>query len=161
MKFAIYLHKELIFLKLDCETKESVLQYLTEKLCDYYRLTCKQEILHDIKQRENIKSTGLGQGLAIPHGRTELVNRLYVVYAYSEKGIEWFSEDKQPVHFIFLIVGPAFLEKEYLGALSDISRIMIRHDVKDAVRNAKTPEDIISVIKQSGIREGKRFSDFD
>lgn len=156
MKFAKYLHKELIFLGLPCNSKEETTEFLTEALCNYYKLPYKKEILHDIEEREKMKSTGLGNGLAVPHGRVELLDRLYVAFAISDKGIEWQAEDNEPVHYIFFIIGPTKLEKEYLEALGDISRIMIRHDVREGMHNVKKPEEVIQIIKKSGTRHRRR-----
>lgn len=156
MKFARYLHKELVFLRLSCSSKEETIEYLTEMLCNYYKLPYKKEILHDITEREKVKSTGLGNGLAVPHGRVDLLDRLYVAFARPDKGIEWQAMDNQPVHYIFYIIGPTKLEKEYLEALGDISRIMMRHDVREGIHTAKKAEEAITLIKKSGVRHGKR-----
>lgn len=156
MKFAKYLHKELIFLELLCKSKEETIEFLTEALCNYYKLPYKNEILHDIMEREKAKSTGLGNGLAVPHGRTDLADKLYVVFGRSDKGIEWCSVDNKPAHYIFFIVGPSRLAKEYLETLGDISRIMIRHDVREGMHNVKKPEEVIQIIKKSGTRHRRR-----
>lgn len=159
MRFAKYLHKELIFLNLNCNSKKEVIEFLAVALCDYYKLPYKKEILDDIMERERLKSTGLGNGLAVPHGRVELLERLYVAFALSDKGIEWQAVDNNPVHYIFFIVGPTKLEKEYLEALGDISRIMLRHDVREGIHTAKKAEEAISIIKGSGVRHGKRSNE--
>lgn len=156
MKFAGYLHKELIFLGLSCNSKRETTEYLTKALCNFYKLPYKEEILSDVVKREKIKSTGLGNGLAVLHGRTDLVDRLYVAFGRSDKGIDWGSVDNKPVHYIFFIVCPTKLENEYLEALGDISRIMIRHDVRESIHAAKKPEEVIQIIKESGIRHKKR-----
>lgn len=156
MKFARYLHNELIFFGLPCNSKEESVRYLTEAVCNYYKLPYKDEILYDVMKREKIKSTGLGNGLAILHGRVELLDRLYVAFARADKGIEWQAVDNNPVHYIFFIVGPTKLEREYLEALGDISRIMLRHDVREGIHTAKKAEEAIAIIKESGVRHGKR-----
>lgn len=156
MKFAKYLHKELVFLGLSCSSKEETIKYLTDALCNYYKLPYRKEILHDIIEREKVKSTGLGNGLAVPHGRVDLLDRLYVAFARSDKGIEWQAMDNKPVHYIFFIVGPTKLENEYLEALGDISRIMMRHDVREGIHTARKAEETITLIKKSGIRHDKR-----
>lgn len=156
MKFAKYLHKELVFLNLNCKSKDELLDFLTKEVCAFYKLSGKDQILCDITKRENIKSTGLGKGLAIAHGREECMDRLYVAFARCDNGIDWSSVDNKPVRYIFFIVGPTKLENEYLEALSDISRIMVRHDIREGIHNAKDPEEVIRIIKDSGIRHEKR-----
>lgn len=156
MKIARYLNKKLIFLGPPCNTKKEIIEYLINAVCDYYKLPYKKEILHDVIKREEIKSTGLGGGLAVPNGRTSLLDKLYVAFARSDKGIDWSSIDSKPVHYIFFIIGPARLENEYLETLGDISRIMIRHDVREGIHIAKKPEEVMEIIKESGIRHKKR-----
>lgn len=156
MKFAEYLHKELIFLNPPCLSKRDTIEYLTNKLSDHYGLPYRNRILEDVLEREKVKSTGLGKGLAIPHGRVEFADKLYTAFARCDNGIEWESADKESVEYIFFIVGSSKLEKEYLEILGDICRIMIRHDVKEKVKCAKTPEEVIEVIKASGVRHEPR-----
>lgn len=156
MKFARYLKKELIFLKMPYRTKGEVIKYLTRELCKFYKFSCEKEIVDNIIEREKIKSTGLTLGLAVPHGRVELVDKLYVVFGRSARGIEWDSSDKKPAHYIFLVVGPNKLAREYLEMLGQISRVMMRHTVREVVKHAKEPEEVIQVIKASGIRHHKR-----
>lgn len=159
MKFAGYLRKEMIFLGLPCNSKKDAIEYLAGKLCDYYKLSYKREVLHDVIERENIKSTGLGHGFAVLHGRTELADRLYAAFGRSDEGIDWGSIDNKPVHYMFFIVGPTKLEEQYLEALGDISRIMVRHDVREGIHNAKKPKEVIRIIKESGTRHEKRSKD--
>lgn len=156
MKFSRYLKKELIFLKLPFRTRDEVIKYLTGELCKFYKLSCEKEIVENVIEREKIKSTGLTSGLAVPHGRVELVDRLYVVFGRSTRGVDWGSGDGKPTHYIFLVVGPNRLAKEYLDMLGQISRVMMRHDVREAVKHARQPQEAIQTIKASGIRHHKR-----
>lgn len=156
MKFTRYLKKELIFLKLPYRTKRQAINYLTKELCDFYKLSCKKEIIKNVIEREKLKSTGLTSGLAVPHGRTDLVSKLYVSFGRSSRGIKWKSSDGKPAHYIFLMVGPNRLVKEYLDVLSQVSRIMMRRHVRETVKHAKDPQDVIQAIKASGIRHHKR-----
>jgi len=156
MKFADYLCEDLIFLDACFSSKEEAIEYLTGELCRYYNLNHHKEMLNDICKRENLKSTGLGKRLALPHGRTDLADKLYIVFARCDNGVDWRSIDGLPVNFVFLIVGPARLETEYLQVLGDISRIMIRHEVVESLRKARNAKEIIKIIKDSGIRKGNR-----
>ena len=156
MRFARYLKKELIFLKLPYRTKRKVIECLTEELCDFYKLSCKKEIIKNVIEREKVKSTGLTSGLAVPHARTDLVDKLYVSFGRSRRGIKWKSSDGKLTHYIFLVIGPNRLVKEYLDVLSQVSRIMMRRYVRETVKYAKDPQDVIQAIRASGIRHHKR-----
>lgn len=156
MKFAKLLHRDVVFLDLPCSTKESAIEFMAKKMCGYYNISYQSELARDVLDREQVKSTGLGNGLAVPHGRTDLVDKLYVLFARSLKGIEWNAPDGQPAHYIFFIIGPSKLAKEYLETLGDISRIMIRHEIRDGIHNAETPDEIINIIRKSGARHKRR-----
>jgi PTS system fructose-specific IIA component/PTS system nitrogen regulatory IIA component len=156
MKFAQYLHEELIFLDIPSKTKDEATLFLSNAMCEYYQISASDRIICYVRQREAVKSTGIGKGLAIAHAREETMDKLYVAFARSDKGIEWDSVDKELVHYIFFIVGPTKLESDYLEILSDISRIMLRHDVREGIHNAKSPIEVINIIKNSGVRHKHR-----
>ena len=156
MKFARFLHPEIVFLDLPCRDKKGTIEFMAEKLCCYYDISHKDELIRDVLDREQIRSTGLGNGLAVPHGRTDLVDNLYVLVARSMKGIEWDAPDGKAAHYIFFIIGPSKLAREYLEALGDISRIMVRHEIREGIHKAKTAGEIIDIIRRSGARHKKR-----
>lgn len=156
MKFIKYLKKELIFMDMPCSTKKEAIRFLASELCKYYKIDRKEEIIDQIFKREEIKSTGMGKNLAVPHGREEFLDKLYIVFARSENGIDWGAHDGKKVNCIFLIIGPNKLAKEYLETLGDISRIMMRSDVREGLIHTKTPDDIIDLIKKAKKRKKKR-----
>lgn len=156
MKFARNLNKKLIFLHVNFHAKEEAIKFLAEELCRYHKIPYEKDIITSVIEREKISSTGLDGGLAVPHGRIEVVDKLYVVFGRSTRGIDWGSCDGKLVHYMFLVVGPNKLAKEYLEMLGQISRVMLRHDVKEAIRHATESEEVIEIIKTSGIRHHKR-----
>jgi len=156
MKISQYLKKELIFLKTPYYSKKKIIEYMAKKLCEFKKISCEKEIVESVMTRERINSTGLTHGLAVPHARTDLVNKVYLVFLRCNRGVKWHSSDGKLVHYVLLVVGPSSLSKEYLLILGQISRAMMRKNVKNAIRHAKKPEEIIDAIKASGIRHHKR-----
>lgn len=128
--------------------KEEVLRIMTEKLCASIGLPDCKNILDSVYTRENERSTGIERGLAVPHCRTSAVNRIFIALAILKEGIDWGSFDGKPTHFIFLVVGPSDKPEEYLKLLSQISRLMKSDTIRDRLFNAKTAEEVISLLKE-------------
>jgi len=156
LKIAEYLHEQLMFLDMPSRTKTEAMKFLAKKFCAYYDLHCQEELSSSILEREKIESTGLGRGLAVPHGRTELVDKLYVVFGRSAAGLDWQASDGQLAHYIFLVIGPSRLINEYLDILSQIGKVAMRQSVREVLLKARKPVEIIEAVRGSGVRHHKR-----
>ncbi len=104
MKLTDHLRPELLELDLRSGTKDEVLRELVALLP--VEVKSKEMLVETLKKREELGSTGVTKGIAIPHCRSLLVKKLYVVLGRSRKGIDFKSLDKKPVHLFFLIVAP-------------------------------------------------------
>lgn len=159
MKLGYYLHKDLMFLRLPTTRKERVIEYMVDKLCERsLDKSYREDFFNALVEREKQGSTGLGRGVAVPHIRIDTLDRLYVVFARSRKGIDWHALDGKKVHFVFLIIGPSRLEKEYLILLAQISRIVLRRELRKLLLLSNSPEEIIKRIKESKLRHRRRIS---
>ena len=121
---------------------------MTEKLCESNALSPANEILDALLERERERSTGIERGLAVPHCRTKVVDRMYIAIAILRDGIDWGSLDEQPTHFIFLVVGPTNRPEQYLKLLSQISRLMKSDSTREKLSNAKTPTEVIEILRE-------------
>jgi len=155
MKISLYLKKELVFLDLPYTSKRKIIKYLAGKLCSFYNLSCEKEIIANVMMREKVKDTNLGRGLAVAHSRVDLVDKLYMAFGRSDKGVNWGRKDAGLVHYIFLVAGPNRLVNEYLDVLAQISRIMLRHNVIDIIKYTGDPQAVIQAISLSRIRHRK------
>jgi len=101
-----------------------------------------------IKVREGIESTAIGEGVAIPHGRSETVKRLAVGFGGSKEGVEFNSLDGKPVHIIFMIAAPLAAKKEYLQTVARIARLLKIKVLKQGLLQAQSVEDVLKVVEE-------------
>ncbi len=98
--------------------------------------------------RENLGSTGIGQGIAIPHGKTDRVNELVAVLGISQKGVNFEALDGELVHILFLLVAPKETAGPHLKALAQISRLLRDVYFCELLRRCKTSEEVYELIRK-------------
>lgn len=143
------LKNDRIALHLKSDTKESALRELTELLYKSGALTDKDAFLNDVLTRESISTTGIGNGIAIPHGKSANVLETTVAIGRCEKQLEWESVDDKPVNFIVLL---AVNENDRTGVhvklLSQMARKLASEETCNRLVNAKTAEEITSIFSE-------------
>jgi mannitol/fructose-specific phosphotransferase system IIA component (Ntr-type) len=128
-------------------TKDGVLKEMTEVLAGEREVHDPQLLLEMLKRRETLGSTGIGQGVAIPHGRSLATSKLKVAFARSKKGVPFDAMDGKPVHLVFLIVAPYRDPKnEYLPLLGKIVEAVKTDTMRKALMEVETFEDLKSVL---------------
>ena len=101
-----------------------------------------------LKRRENLGSTGIGKGIAIPHCRSLVVNRLRLAYGRKPEGVDFKAIDGNPVHNFFLIVAPPLeVSNQYLPVLGKIAQFAKDPEVPDELKNISTPEDFLKLLE--------------
>jgi len=141
---------ETIQLDLKAETKDDALK----ELASLFGLDDKSEaILYKmLKRRENLGSTGIGRGIAIPHCRSLVVNRLRVAFGRKLSGLDFKAIDEKPVRYIFLIVAPPLeVSNQYLPVLGKIAQFGKESDVPDRLAELETPEDFLALLESKGL----------
>lgn len=151
-----YLIKDGILLEPVIQKKWHILEYLTRYFCKDLPESITDKIFETILNREMIVSTGLGGGVAIPHARTNLVDKTGLLFARFKNGIEWDSIDGSNVSFLFLIIGPVASAEEYLFVLSKISKMLSRHPNREMIMKAHTMEEVSQVFAEVKDRENQR-----
>lgn len=143
------LKSDRITLHLKSDTKESALKELTELLYKSGALTDKDAFLNDVLTRESISTTGIGNGIAIPHGKSANVLETTVAIGRCEKQLEWESVDDKPVNFIVLL---AVNENDKTGVhvklLSQMARKLASEETCKRLVDAKTAEEITSIFSE-------------
>ncbi|HEX5521583.1 MAG TPA: PTS sugar transporter subunit IIA [Longimicrobiaceae bacterium] len=150
MELREFFSEDVIDLDLKGETRDDVLKELIALL----GLDEKSEaILYKmLKRRENLGSTGIGKGIAIPHCRSLVVNRLRVAFGRKPDGLDFRAIDEQPVHNVFLIVAPPLeVSNQYLPVLGKIAQFSKEPDVVERLKTIETPRDFLALLDEKGI----------
>ncbi len=141
---------EAVKLDLEGETKDEVLKELIGLL----GLDDKSEgiLFKMLKRRENLGSTGIGNGIAIPHCRSLVVNRLRLAFGRKPDGVDFKAIDDRPVRDFFLIVAPPLeVSNQYLPVLGKIAQFAKEPDVPEQLGQLETPEDFLALLEAKSI----------
>jgi nitrogen PTS system EIIA component len=150
MELREFFSEDVIKLNLEGESKDEILKELIALL----GLDEKSEgILYKmLKRRENLGSTGIGKGIAIPHCRSLVVNRLRVAFGRKADGVDFKAIDEQPVHNIFLIVAPPLeVSNQYLPVLGKIAQFSKDADVVSRLQEIGAPGEFLALLEEKGI----------
>lgn len=146
MKIRDLLSKNSILIDLQGTDKNELLTQMAHYMCSIYNLPEADLIARKILEREADVSTGIGFGIAIPHGRIDKVDRVHMIAAQSLSGIGFNAIDEQPVHLIFMIISPANNSSEHTQILSSLSRIMSYEGIRKKLLAADTPEIFLDLL---------------
>lgn len=127
--------------------KESVIEELINLLNENKLLTDKADVLDAVLAREMTRSTGIGSGIAIPHGKCKGVNDLVMAVGIVPQDIEFDSIDGKGVRIIVLLVSPLGKTGPHIQALARISRLMLDEDLRNGLINSKNAADVYHLIK--------------
>ena len=126
--------------------KEKIIEEMVGVIADSIKLENKAEILKAVLDREAVMSTGVGDEVAIPHGKTESLNEIIAALGITKDPIDFNSLDDKPVRLVWLLIGPQDKTGPHLKALSRISRLMYKKEFRERLIQTKTPKDAIEVI---------------
>jgi len=140
---------------LKSQQKEGVIQELVALLVKTGCVKDKdvQKLTQILLKRESLGSTGIGQGVAIPHGKSDCVTKLVGAFGVSRAGINFESLDGEPVHLFFLLVAPEDSAGPHLKALARISRLLKDKHFRDSLRVAKDENVLIKIIRDEDSRQ--------
>jgi mannitol/fructose-specific phosphotransferase system IIA component (Ntr-type) len=134
---------------LGSRTKSEVLRELVELAATRRNAGAVDSMLAAVHEREQVLSTGIGGGVAIPHGKTPHVDQLVLAAGVARNAIDFDALDGQPVHLFFLLVGPESASGAHVKTLSRISRLLRRDRLRTDLLAAPTSEAFLEVIRQS------------
>jgi PTS system fructose-specific IIC component len=146
MKITELLLEDTMKLDLEATTKEEVIDELIQLLKDAGRITKVKRFKNEILAREKLSSTGVGDGVAIPHAKDKSVVEPTLAFGISKKGLDYESMDDKPAHIFFMIAAPHKGHDLHLEALSKLARMLIHEDFREGLLQAKTKEEIIQLI---------------
>ncbi len=133
---------------LKARTKEEVLREFADLMRDSGRVEDSEALARVLATREALGSTGIGDGVAIPHGKLKGLKGLLMAFGRSRMGIDFDSLDGGPAHLFFLVVAPEDAPGEHLKALARISRLMKNAHLRDQLMRAAGPEEIKRLISK-------------
>lgn len=149
MNVAEVLKKEQIVLALDAADKTEALTKLTELLWENGKLSDKDAFLTDVLNREKISTTGIGNGIAIPHGKSASVRETTVAIGRLSKKVEWESVDDEPVELVVLLaVNDADKTGVHVRLLSGMARKLASAETCKRLLDAKTAEELIQIFSE-------------
>lgn len=147
MKILDFLVNDAINVRLKSDNKKDVLAELVEPLVKAGRVTDARKMVEVLLEREELGSTGIGQRIAIPHGKSGVVKELSAAFGVSQQGIAYDSLDGEPVNLFFVLVAPEGSAGVHLKALARISGLLKDKFFKKALIQAGSIEDVIKVIE--------------
>ena len=148
MKIMDILVKDAVLLDLASVDKHATLRELARALAGAEPRLDASRLLEVLLERERLQSTGIGDGVAIPHGKVPGLERLVASFARSRKGVDFDSIDGQPTHLFFLLVVPEHSGGQHLKALARISRFFRDAAFRKALAEAETSEDVFRAIEE-------------
>ena len=134
---------------LSSRTKNEVLQELVNLAADGRPEADAAAILASVREREQVLSTGIGSGVAIPHGKTPHIDQLVLTAGVARDAIDFDALDGKPVRLFFLLVGPESASGAHVKALSRISRLLRRDQLRSDLMAAPSPEVFLQIIHES------------
>ncbi len=131
---------------LQAKNKTEVLQELVQTIIDGGLKLDSSVAMEILQQREKLGSTGIGDGVAIPHGKIPVLEDLVVAFGRSKEGISFDAIDGKPVHLFFLLLAPENSAGQHLKALAKISKMLKVVDFRNKLMDAKSSEDLYKII---------------
>ncbi|MDD5491642.1 MAG: PTS sugar transporter subunit IIA [bacterium] len=148
MKLMDFIVKDAIVVNLQGKEKKDVLEEMVDALVKSKKITSKEKVVKILLDREELGSTGIGQGVGIPHGKTNEVDNVVIAFGSSKQGIEFESLDGEPVYLVFLLLAPIESTGIHLKALAKISRILKDKHFRQSLRDAKDVAEVVKIIKE-------------
>ena len=150
MELRDFFSEDAIKLELEGNTKDEILKELISLL----GLDDKSEamLFKMLKRRENLGSTGIGRGIAIPHCRSLVVSKLRVAFGRKTQGVDFKAIDEKPVFFFFLIVAPPLeVSNQYLPVLGKIAQFSKEADVPERLLSISQPAEFMKLLEEKGV----------
>ena len=146
MKIAELLHEENVVAEITARNKGDALSELAGKMVELHPKLNHDTLMKTLLERERLGSTGIGDGVAISHGKLQEMKELALVFGRSRTGVEFDSMDGKPVHLIFLLVAPEESVGEHLKVLARISKLLKNPETRQKLLDAASPAEICATV---------------
>lgn len=148
MKISDILEEKMVVTGLSGNTKDEIINTMIDLVSQSPRVLDKEKVRTAIFEREKIMSTGVGNGFAIPHGKTDAVADVVAAFAVTAEPIDYQSLDEKPVRLVFLLIGKDSMVGPHIKLLSRISRLMNKEEFRNKLLNMKTSQDVLEAFRQ-------------
>ncbi len=148
MKISDILTENYIVTGLQGDSKDEIIDAMIDLVASSPRVLDKTKVREAIFEREKIMSTGVGNGFAIPHGKTDGVADIIAAFATTAQPIDYQSLDEKPVRLVFLLVGKDNMVGPHIKLLSRISRLMSKEDFRKRLLQVATPHEVLDMFRQ-------------
>lgn len=142
----------MIFTDIRAKTKWSAIREIFDRMSEVMTFADRETLVQAVVEREQISSTSVVKGVAFPHARTHLTSRLVIALGISGTGIDFFREDRAPVHLIFLMLTPASISRLYLNTLSALAEFLKSDGALENLVEKETSREVWQTIRDARIR---------
>jgi PTS system fructose-specific IIC component len=148
MKISDLLTEDMVVTNLQGTTKDDIINSIVDVVAVSPKVLDKEKVRGAVFEREKIMSTGVGDGFAIPHGKTDAVSDIVAAFAITAEPIDYESLDEKPVRLVFLLVSKVNMVGPHIKLLSRISRLMNKPEFRDKLLGVHSPKEIIEMFRQ-------------
>jgi fructose-specific phosphotransferase system IIA component len=148
MKIGDILTEDVVITGLEGNSKDEIIDAMIELVAKSPKILDKEKVREAILEREKIMSTGVGNGFAIPHGKTDAVSDIVAAFAVTAEPIDYQSLDEKPVRLVFLLVGKDNMVGPHIKLLSRISRLMNKEEFRNRLIGLKTAREILETFRK-------------
>lgn len=152
MKIDELLNSSAILFDFEAATKDDALKNLAKRFCAVYSDVSPRSLLSILRKREQLGSTGIGGGVAIPHARSDKMTKPVSLLAISKRGVEFHALDGEPVYIFFLIVDPQQPVGDHLKALAKIAKLLRDKFVRDSILHADSSSRVMEILQLEDAR---------
>lgn len=147
MRISDILDESLVKTQLPGNSKDEIISHMIDIVSTSKKVLNREKVQEAIFEREKIMSTGVGNGFAIPHGKTDAVSDIVAAFAVTSEPIDYQSLDEQPVRLVFLLVGKDSMVGPHIKLLSRISRLMNKEEFRKKLLAAASPKEVLDIFR--------------
>jgi nitrogen PTS system EIIA component len=148
MNLTSILTEDMVYLDIPCQTQQDLLEWVSNCLSQVTKQTC-DTIHRAFLYREALGSTALGQGIALPHARIELINTFHIMFVRTKQPIFYHAPDDLPVFLFFILLVPGDADELHLQILSEIIQLVANSSIRDSLQNAHSIHDVMRILGES------------
>ena len=139
---------ELIKIGLESDDKDEVFEELVDLFCRVKHSSDREDILNALREREDKMSTGIKKGIALPHGKTDAIDKIYGILGISKKGIDYDALDNQPVYLLFTLIAPSSNSEIHLRLLKRLAELLNNPQFYTDLLAQNDPNNANAIIKK-------------